>query len=599
MYIRLHDESKKVPLIKLDHVSKSYGSDLVLSDICWQVSANDRVGLVGDNGTGKTTLFNIIVGEIAQYKGTMESAKRARIGYLRQEPKFDSQMKLRDAIRMAAFSHMHDLEQGMEFLADKMGQMNAEEDPTELMDKYALLQEKHESHGGYGYEHRLDSVLGGLGFTQADFQLPVGALSGGQRGRAALACLLLEEPDLLLLDEPTNHLDLAGTEWLEGFLNSGYHGAMVVVSHDRYFLDKVVTKVAELQNHRLEEYRGDYTKYLFLKERKLLVQQRQYLRQQEEIARDEDFIRRYKAGQRTKEARGREKKLKRMELVDKPQLQTKKIKLDFTTDLRGGDDVLQLRSVSKRYGDKVLFENLTLDIYRHDRVGIIGPNGIGKTTLLRMILEQEEPTSGTVKMGHNLRVGYYDQEHKGLNLGNTVLDELWELLPDKTRGEVRSYLGRFLFSGDDVFKPMSDLSGGEQSRIALAKLLLETGNFLILDEPTNHLDISSKEVLEKALLEYPATMIIVSHDRYFLDKIVNKILFMEEGRAWLWTGNYTEYGEWKLEKKAEEAAKAAEERKKTAEEKKRRAAEEKKRASASTKKKKKKKKKPPKRWIGV
>jgi len=587
-----------MPLVKLDHVSKSYGANLILNDVCWQISANDRVGLVGDNGTGKTTIFNIIVGETLRYKGTVECAKKARIGYLRQEPEFDSQMKLRDAIRMTAFGHMHDLEHEMELLAAKMGQMDAEEDPTEIMDKYARFQEKHEAHGGYRYEHRLDSVLGGLGFTQADSQLPVRALSGGQKGRAALACLLLKEPDLLLLDEPVNHLDLAGTEWLEGFLTNEYNGSVVVISHDRYFLDKVVTKVVELQNHRLEEYGGNYTKYLFLKERKMLVQQRQYERQQEEIAHDEDFIRRYKAGQRTKEARGREKKLNRMELVEKPQLQTKRIKLNFSTDLRGGDDVLQLRSVSKRYDDKVLFENLSLDIYRGDRVGIIGPNGIGKTTLLRMILGQEQPTSGTVKVGHNLRVGYYDQEHEGLNLENTVLEELWELLPNKTQGEVRSYLGRFLFSGDEVFKSVYDLSGGEQSRIALSKLLLENGNFLILDEPTNHLDIGSKEVLEESLMEYPATMIIVSHDRYFLDKIVNKILFMEEDKAWLWTGNYTEYGEWKLEKKAEEEAKAAAERKKAAEEKKRRVMQEQKRNSAATKKKKK-KKKPPKRWIGV
>ena len=587
-----------MPLVKLDHVSKSYGPNLVLDDIRWQVSTEDRVGLIGDNGTGKTTLFKIMTGEIPEYKGTVERAKRARIGHLHQEAEFDSQMKLRDAIRMAAFSHMDHLEEQMEQLTEKMSQTDFQEDPTEILDQYARLHEKHEAYGGYDYEHRIDSVLGGLGFTHADFQLLVGVLSGGQRGRAALAQLLLEEPDLLLLDEPTNHLDLAGTEWLEGFLISEYHGAVVVVSHDRYFLDRVVTKVAELQNHKLEEYRGNYTKYLFLKERKLLVQNRQYKLQQEEIRRDEDFIRRYKAGQRTKEARGREKKLARMELIEKPQLQTKRIKLDFTTELRGGDEVLQLRNVSKRYGDKILFENLALDVYRRDRVGIIGPNGIGKTTLLRMILGQEDATSGTVKVGYNLRIGYYDQEHVSLNMSNIVLDEIWELRPNYVQGQVRSYLGRFLFSGDDVFKSMNDLSGGEQSRVALAKLLLENANFLILDEPTNHLDISSKEVLEDALTEYPATMLVASHDRYFLDKIVNKILFIEKDKAWFWTGNYTAYEEWKLEEKMEEAAKAAEERKKAAEEKKRLAAEEKRQAAASAKKKKK-KKKPPKRWVGM
>jgi ATP-binding cassette subfamily F protein 3 len=587
-----------MPIVKLDHVSKSYGPNLVLDDICWQVSSDDRVGLIGDNGTGKTTLFKIMTGEIPRYKGTIDRAKRAGIGHLHQEPEFDSQMKLRDAIRMAAFNHMHDLEEQMKQLTEEMSQMDGDEDTTEILDQYARLQERHEAYGGYNYEHRIDIVLGGLGFTQADLLLPVSALSGGQKSRAALAHLLLEEPDLLLLDEPTNHLDLAGTEWLEGFLLSEYHGAVVVVSHDRYFLDKVVTKVAELQNHKLEEYRGNYTKYLFLREQKLLTQQRQYQRQQEEIAHDIDFIRRYKAGQRSKEARGREKKLERMDLIERPQLKTKKIKLEFTTELRGGDDVLQLRNLSKRYGDKVLFENLDLDVYRRDRLGIIGPNGIGKTTLLRMILGQEKPTSGTVKVGYNLRIGYYDQEHASLNLDNTVLDEIWELRPNDTQGQARSYLGRFLFSGDEVFKPISDLSGGEQSRVALAKLLLENANFLILDEPTNHLDISSKEVLEEALTEYPATMIIVSHDRYFVDKIVSKILFMEEDRTWLWTGNYVAYQEWKLEKKTVEEAKAAEEREKIAEEKKRLAAEEKKTAAASAKKKKR-KKSPPKRWVGV
>lgn len=589
-----------MPIARLDHVSKYYGANLVLDDICWQVSADDRVGLIGNNGTGKTTLFKIITGEISQYKGTVERAKRAVIGHLHQEPEFDFQMKLRDAIRMAAFDHMHRMEEEMERLTKEMSQIDPDEDSTEVLDQYARLQERHEAHGGYDYEHRIDTVLGGLGFSPADFQLPVGVLSGGQKGRAALAHLLLEEPDLLLLDEPTNHLDLAGTEWLEEFLCKEYHGAVVVVSHDRYFLDKVVTKVAELQNHKLEDYRGNYTKYLFLRERNHLVQQRQYEQQQEEIERGRDFIARYHAGQRGREARGVGKRLERIELIEKPQLQTKKIKLEFTTNVRGGDEVLQLRNVSKSYGDKTLFKNLSLDVYRQDRLGIIGPNGIGKTTLLRIILGQEQPTSGIARLGYNLRVGYYDQELAGLNRENTALDEIWQLKPNDTQGEVRSYLGRFLFSGDDVFKQISDLSGGEQSRIALAKLLLENANFLILDEPTNHLDISSKEVLEEALSDYPATAILVSHDRYFLDKIVNKILFMDYDKSWLWIGNYTAYQEWKLEKRAVELAKAAEERKKTAEEKKKLTAEARRQAAEEAKQKKKKKKKtPPKRWIGV
>lgn len=586
-----------MPLVRLDHVTKYYGAKLVLDDISWQISANDRVGLIGNNGTGKTTLFKIITGELTDFKGVVERARKIKIGHLHQEPKFDLDIPLREAIRSSAFEHIQDMEKQMNELTQKMTELDADDD---ILEQYARIQEKYEAHGGYDYEHKIDIVLGGMGFTPKDYNLPVKALSGGQKGRAALAKLLLEEPDLLLLDEPTNHLDLEGTEWLEEFITTEYHGAVVFVSHDRYFLDKVTTKIAELHNNKLKEYNGNYSKYIFLRERDRLVQQRAYERQQEEIEHDLDFIRRYHAGQRSKEARGRMKKLDRMELVEKPRSEDKKIKLSFTVETRGGDDVVQLRGVSKAYGDKVLFRNLNFDIYRQDSVGIIGPNGVGKTTLLRLILGQEPPTEGTIKIGYNLNIGYYDQELANLNPNNSVLDEIWQLRPKDTQEEVRSYLGRFLFSGDDVFKLVRDLSGGEQSRVALAKLLLEKANLLVLDEPTNHLDINSKEVLEDALIEYPGTMIIVSHDRYFLDKIVNKIIFMERDKVWMWEGNYTAYQEYLIEKRAEELAKAAEERKRIAEEKKRQAIEAKrKEIEASKEKKKKKKKAPPKRWIGV
>ena len=587
-------------LVRFDHVTKHYGANIVLDDVCWQISADDRVGLIGNNGSGKTTLFKIAAGEISEFKGTLARAKRARIGYLHQEPEFDSNQKLRDAIRTAAFEHIQEMERQMAFLTEQMSAVNDEEEQAEILDQYAHVHEKYEAHGGYDYEHRIDTVLAGMGFRTKDFDLPMNVLSGGQKGRSAIAKLLLEEPDLLLLDEPTNHLDLEATEWLEEFIKKEYRGAVVVVSHDRYFLDKVVTKIAEIHNNKIKEYHGNYTKFVFLKERELLVQQREYEQQQEEIEHDKDFIRRYHAGQRSREARGRMKKLDRMEIIDKPQGEDKRIKLSFTTDTRGGDDVLQLRNVSKSYDDKTLFRDLTMDLYRQDRLGIIGPNGIGKTTLLRMILGQDKPTTGTVRLGYNLRIGYYDQQLAGLNLDNTVLDELWELRPKDNPGEVRSYLGRFLFSGDEVFKKVSDLSGGEQSRVALAKLLLANANFLILDEPTNHLDISSKEVLEEALTEFPSTMIIVSHDRYFLDRVVNKILFMEKNKVRLWEGNYTEYQEHLIEKRAEEIARAAEERKRITAEKKKAVIEAQRQESQADKEKKKKKKKsPPKRWIGA
>ena len=589
-----------MPLVRLDHATKYYGAKLILDDICWQVSSGDRVGLIGNNGTGKTTLFKIMTGEMSDYKGTVARAKRARIGHLQQEPEFDSNQKLRDAIRATAFEHIQELEKHIEYLAQKMTDVGGEEDQRDILDEYARVHEKYEAAGGYDYEHRIDIILGGMGFKPREFDLPVRVLSGGQKGRAALAKLLLEEPDLLLLDEPTNHLDLDGTEWLESFITTEYHGAVVVVSHDRYFLDKVVNKIAELRNNKLEEYNGNYTKFTFLKERELLVQQREYELQQEEIAHDLDFFRRYHAGQRSREARGRMKKLARMEMIEKPQADDKKMKLSFKIEARGGDDVLQFRNVSKIYDTKALFKDVTLDIYRQDSVGIIGPNGVGKTTLLRLIMGQETPTSGLVRLGYNLRVGYYDQELASLNQDNTVMNEVWQLRPRDTPQEVRSYLGRFLFSGDEVFKPIGNLSGGEQSRVALAKLLLENANFLILDEPTNHLDINSKEVLEEALIEYTATMIIVSHDRYFLDRVVKKIIFMERDRVWLWEGNYTAYREYIIEKRAAEIARASEERKRAAEEKKRLVIEAQRKESEEVREKKKKKKKsPPKRWIGA
>lgn len=585
-----------MPLVKIDHLTKYYGDQLVLNDISWQISANDRIGLVGNNGSGKTTLFKIISGEISEYRGTVSRAKKIRIGHLHQEPEFESHMKLREAVRISAFRHIQELEEQIEYLTEMMKEDNSED----ILEQYASVLERYEGVGGYDYEHKIDIVLGGMGFKPGDFDLPVSALSGGQKGRAALAKLLLEEPDLLLLDEPTNHLDLEGTEWLEYFLTTEYHGAIVVVSHDRYFLDKVVSKIAELRNNKLYEYKGNYTKFVFLKERELLVQQRQYELQQEEIERDLDFIRRYHAGQRSREARGRMKKLERMELIEKPQLDEKKIKISFEVDVRGGDDVLQLRDVSKTYNGKTLFKGVNLDLKRQDSLGIIGPNGVGKTTLLRIITGQEAPTTGTVRIGYNIKIGYFDQQLSGLNPNNTILDEVWQLMPKATQQEVRTYLGRYLFSGDDVFKLIKDLSGGEQSRVALAKLLLLNANFLILDEPTNHLDISSKEMLESALAEFPATLIVVSHDRYFLDKIVTKILFMERDKVWLWEGNYTEYQQYIIEKRAEEARRAAEERKRMVEERRKLELEKKKKeAQQSKEKKKKKKKQPPKRWVGI
>ena len=521
-------------LVRLDQVTKSYDPYLILDEVSLSVEHGDRIGLIGKNGTGKTTLIEIIAGVIEDFKGNTSYAKRLQIGYLSQEPNLEADCSLWQEM-FKVFHERRDLEDEMLLLSERMAE------DLDLLDKYAQLQERHDRMGGYDYEYQTNRTLGGLGFHDSDFNLKIGVLSGGQKSRAALAKLLLEDPDLLLLDEPTNHLDIKAIEWLENFLNTEYQGAVIIVSHDRYFLDRVTRKIVELRNHKLKEYPGNYTRHLEIRQTEKIAQEREHKKQQRHIAHEEDFIRRNMAGQRTREAQGRQKLLDRLERVEKPETLEKTIKLRFTPDVRGGNDILRSQGLGKRYGDKQIFEDVNLEVYRQDVVGIIGPNGVGKTTLFRMILGNELPTSGELKVGHNLHFGYYDQELAGLNLDNTIVDEIWELRPAQKQGEIRSFLGRFLFSEDEVFKWIGDLSGGEQSRVMLAKLLLENANVLLLDEPTNHLDIPSREVLEEALAEYPATIFMISHDRYFLNKLVNKLLVFENGTAKLFIGTYAEY----------------------------------------------------------
>ena len=542
-------------LVRLDQVTKSYDPYLILDEVSLSVEHGDRIGLIGKNGTGKTTLIEIIAGVIEDFKGNTSYAKRLQIGYLSQEPNLEADCSLWQEM-FKVFHERRDLEDEMLLLSERMAE------DLDLLDKYAQLQERHDRMGGYDYEYQTNRTLGGLGFHDSDFNLKIGVLSGGQKSRAALAKLLLEDPDLLLLDEPTNHLDIKAIEWLENFLNTEYQGAVIIVSHDRYFLDRVTRKIVELRNHKLKEYPGNYTRHLEIRQTERIAQEREHKKQQRHIAHEEDFIRRNMAGQRTREAQGRQKLLDRLERVEKPETFEKTIKLRFTPDVRGGNDILRSQGLGKRYGDKQIFEDVNLEAYRQDVVGIIGPNGVGKTTLFRMILGNELPTSGELKVGHNLHFGYYDQELAGLNRDNTVIDEIWELRPAQKQGEIRSFLGRFLFSEDEVFKWIGDLSGGEQSRVMLAKLLLENANVLLLDEPTNHLDIPSREVLEEALAEYPATIFMISHDRYFLNKLVNKLLVFENGTAKLFIGTYAEYeahvrGQKRIAMQAKEGAEKA------------------------------------------
>lgn len=537
-------------LITISNVTKLYDPDIILNDISIAIAPGDRIGLIGRNGCGKTTLIKIMCGIITDYKGDVVLAKGRRIGYLSQEPDIERDCTLRQEM-LKVFHERLALEDKMLLLAEKM---ETEESPK-LLQQYARIQEQHERLGGYDYEQKINRVLGGLGFMQQDFNLPIRVLSGGQKSRATLAKLLLEEPDLLLFDEPTNHLDINGIQWLENYLNTEYKGGVLVVSHDRYFLDKVVRKVWELTEQKINVYRGNYSKFLEIKNIEKLVDSRAYKMQQAFIEKEKEFIDRNIAGQRTREAQGRRKKLERVALVEKPKSESPTLTLNISPSKRGGDDILRCKNLSKQFDDKVLFTDLTFDVFRGDVVGIIGPNGTGKTTFFRMMLGEEKPTDGELWVGPNLKLGYYTQELEGLNLANDVMDEVWELCPDKTQYEIRSYLAKFLFSGDDVFKQIGSLSGGEQSRVQLAKLLLENANVLLLDEPTNHLDIPAREALENALAEYPATLFIISHDRFLLNRLATKLLIFDVTKdgtnTFLFTGTYTDFEEMQQEQTVE------------------------------------------------
>ena len=526
-------------LIRLEHVTKLYDPDLILDDISVSIEHGDRLGLIGRNGTGKTTLLKIVNGLLANFKGKVVAARGLRIGYLSQEPELARDCTLRQEM-LKVFEKRRALEDKMLLLAEEM---EIEEAPN-LLAAYARIQEQHEQLGGYDYEHEINRILSGLGFSELDFNLPIRVLSGGQKSRATLAKLLLEKPDLLLFDEPTNHLDINGIEWLENYLNIEYNGAVLVVSHDRYFLDKVVRKVWELEEHKINIYRGNYSKYVETKRVEQLVAARAFKKQQAFVEHEEDFIRRNIAGQRTREAQGRQKKLDRLERVEKPKSDAPTLNLNFTPETRGGNDILRCQNVGKAFGDKVIFRDMNFEVYRRDIIGIIGANGTGKTTFFRMILGDEAPTEGEMWVGPTLKFGYYAQELEGLNPDNEIIDEIWALRPKHTHGEIRSFLSKFLFFGDDVFKRIGNLSGGEQSRVLLAKLLLANANVLLLDEPTNHLDIPAREALEAALAEYPATLFIISHDRYLLNNLATKLLIFDGklgGSAELFEGNYGEY----------------------------------------------------------
>ena len=523
-------------LIRVEHLVKTFAGVPVLQDVAWQIEAGHNIGLIGTNGSGKSTLLNIISGVMSADSGTVERARGLRLGYLTQEMTVEGDRTLYEEVR-EAFRPLLDMQAEMTALETRLAQPASS---AADLQRYGTLLEEFNARQGYTMAARVEATLLGLGFRPTDLHTPVRHLSGGQKNMGALARVLLQEPDLLLLDEPSNHLDIAATEWLEGALRV-YRGTVVVISHDRYFLDRVVDEIMELDQHCLQRYVGNYSAYVTARAARLEQQRKVYEQQQGEIRRQEEFIRRNMAGQNTKQAQSRQKALERLERVEKPTTDNQRMQLRFTTHQRESHEVIVGRQVWKSYGARTVLRGLSCTIYRGEKIGLMGPNGAGKSTFLRLLMGHEAPEQGTLRLGQNVTAAYYDQEMRHLNPQNTILDEVWQVEPWKMVGDMRAYLGRFLFSGDEVFQTVGTLSGGEKSRVALAKLMLSTANLLVLDEPTNHLDIPAREVLEQALAAYPGTLLIVSHDRYFLNRIISRLLYLRDGTCTSYEGNYADY----------------------------------------------------------
>jgi len=556
-------------LLTVHNLTMYYGADLILDQIGFQVSHGEKLAIVGVNGAGKSTLLKIIGGLVTCDEGEINITRGHRVAYLPQEACFEIDRTLWQEME-AAFAHLKELQAEMRTLEERLSDQTIP-DWEDCMQRYGEITARFEHAGGYQIEQRIEYVLHHLGFTETHHHQPLAQFSGGQKTRAALAAILLSDPDLLLLDEPTNHLDLQALEWLDGFLQR-WDGTLIVVSHDRYFLDKVTNRTLEITNMRLEDYPAGYNHYLVLKAERLERRLKEYEAQQEMIARTEEFIRRYKAGQRSKEAKGREKRLERYkedQMLTRPE-QQKNLKLNLNTQSRSGDMVLSFHELHIGYangtrpsttparGNSVLFTVDGLEMRRGERVALIGPNGSGKTTLLRTLVGDLQPIRGTFRLGHNVVIGYYAQGHESLNMQATILDEILRINPQIGNERARTLLGRFLFYEDDVFKRIKDLSGGERNRVALAQLTLQASNVLIMDEPTNHLDINARESLEDVLNDYPGTLFFVSHDRFFIDALADKLWIIEHGQVIEYLGSYSEY----QQKRAREQERATEQKNK-------------------------------------
>lgn len=522
-------------------ISKAYGTDIITEDVCFGVEKGDKIGIVGANGTGKSTLLGMIAGDIEPTSGEIYIRRDVSLAYLKQNNIFlGSGTVFEEASK--SFAHIYEMERRIAELEALISDHESEDFEKNLAE-YTELMEEYEEKGGYTYKSELSSTLKAMGFTEEDMHKSTGKLSGGERTRLALSCLLLRKPDILMLDEPTNHLDLKMLSWLESYLSS-YKGTLLVVSHDRYFLDRIVTRIFDMNEGTLDSYTGNYSEFLVKKAERMEVLMREYEKQQAEIARQEEMIRRFKqhgTEHLTKRARSREKRLAMMKLIDKPKIRQSRMKLSFESDFKSGGEVLTAEGLEKSFGERLLFKNVDMLIRKGERVCIIGENGIGKTTLLKILIGLEKADAGYLKAGYNVDFGYYDQGQLLLDENESVLGEMKNAYHLYTDTEMRSLLGRFLFFGDDVFKKIRDLSGGEKAKLSLLKLMLSGANTLVLDEPTNHLDIESREIVEEALTEFEGTLIIVSHDRYLLSKIPDRILELSRDGLTEYKGKFDYY----------------------------------------------------------
>ena len=536
-------------VLQVNQLTKSFLADEILSGVKLEVQHRDRVALVGRNGAGKSTLLKIIAGQMSYDSGDIIIPKDIQIGYLEQHAGLNSTLTIWNEM-MTIFESLLAQEQLLRSLEQQMADPTVYENPTmyaKVMSEYDQLQHTFKDAGGYQYESDIRSVLHGMQFYSEDYDKPISSLSGGQRTRLALAKLLLSKPDLLILDEPTNHLDIETLSWLESYLK-GYEGAILIVSHDRYFLDQVVSIVYEVSRHRVTKYPGNYSAYLDEKAKNYERDVKLYERQQDEKAKLEDFIQKNIArASTTKMAQSRRKMLERTEWMESPDGDEKSASFGFTIERQSGNDVLSVDELTIGYNDRTISSGINLRTFREDRIALVGPNGVGKSTLLKTIVKDLSPLGGSIRYGTNVQIGYYDQEQAKLSSNKSVLKELWDEWPLMNEKDIRTVLGRFLFSGEDVDKAVSSLSGGEKARLALAKLMMQKANFLILDEPTNHLDLDSKEVLENALIDYPGTLLFVSHDRYFINRIATKVVELSGTGSFEYLGDYDYYVEKKQE----------------------------------------------------